>query len=280
MKHTILAGIAAAALAVPMVAQAADMPVKAPIYKAEPVAVYSWTGCYIGANVGGIKGNDRLFTHPGPPGSFGGAVFNPSPNSHTYKGDDSSVTGGGQVGCNWQSNRFVFGVEADINGTGLRSTETAAYPDIVQTAPSPTTWTAHNETVTSKLPWYSTFRGRAGIAVGERSFIYATGGFVVGKVNASLNYVSTTAPFTLTGSSTSTRTGWTVGGGWEWAWSGNWSVKAEYLYIDFNSFSFLAPNVVPGAGDLRTWALDVRAREHVARVGLNYHFGGPVVARY
>jgi outer membrane immunogenic protein len=253
-------------------AMAADMPMKAPPMVAPlPPPVYSWTGCYIGVNVGWIgNASGDVFTHPGPPSSFGGQDFNPSPNSHTYDGG-SDFIGGGQVGCNYQINQFVLGVEADISGTGFDWTETASYPAIAQTAPAATNWTAHSETVSSSIPWLATFRGRVGWAF-DRWMIYGTGGLAVGRVDASLDYNSSTAAFRLTGSDSETRTGWTLGGGVEWAFYNNWSLKAEYLYVDLGSFSFLAPNVVPGGGDTRTWAVDVDTKVHIVRVGLNYRF--------
>ena len=58
----------------------------------------------------------------------------------------------------------------------------------------------------------------------------------------------------------------------EWAFYNNWSAKAEYLYVDLSKFSFLAPNVVPGGGDTRTWAVDIDTKMHIFCVGINYRF--------
>src|SRR5437016_3166007 len=103
MKRFML-GMAAAALAIPTAAHAADLPAR-PVYKA-PVAapiVGNWTGCYVGVNAGWIGGLDDLSTSPGPASAFGGQQFNPSPNAHTYSPNGSDVTAGGQIGCNWQT---------------------------------------------------------------------------------------------------------------------------------------------------------------------------------
>jgi outer membrane immunogenic protein len=89
------------------------------------------------------------------------------------------------------------------------------------------------------------------------------------------------------GSNDETRAGWTAGGGGEWMFAPKWSIKAEYLYVDLGKQSVnlpclnpgicgSPPQVAPGA----SYQTDFRFREHIARVGVNYHFGGPVVAKY
>jgi outer membrane immunogenic protein len=80
-----------------------------------------------------------------------------------------------------------------------------------------------------------------------------------------------------TASSRATRTGWTAGGGMEWGFSPNWSAKVEYLYVDLGSVNYTSVNsAVPTA----TINHDHRITENIVRVGLNYRFGGPVVAKY
>ena len=64
-----------------------------------------------------------------------------------------------------------------------------------------------------------------------------------------------------------------VGGGFEWLIANNWSVKAEYLYMDLGEFSYIGATNIPGS-PLR-WGADVKAREQLARVGLNYKFVWP-----
>jgi outer membrane immunogenic protein len=257
-------------------AMAADLAVKAPVYKAPPVAVYNWTGCSIGGNAGWIGGDDRLETYPS--GSLSG--LNPSPNAHSYQPRGSSGTAGAQIGWNWQGagSPLVLGVEVDFNLSGLAEHASATYGAIAQ---PPATWTPHTETVDKKLGWFSTYRVRAGYAV-DRALIYVTGGAVVGRVKSSLNYNAFTlgTDFLLNGSAAATRTGWTAGAGFEYAFAENWSVKAEYLYINLGSFSFDAPLIV--APDGRAWGLNTKVREHVVRAGLNYRFdwAGPVVAKY
>ena len=140
--------------------------------------------------------------------------------------------------------------------------------------------------------WFATGRVRAGFTPWERVLIYGTGGV------AWANYTSNTAvifanvpnPFagvfngaTHIGSASTNQLGWVAGGGVEWALTSNWSIKAEYLYLRFNSFAYASPLVAatlpfaPGYA----WNTSITPREHVARIGVNYKFDwGPVVARY
>lgn len=267
MKKLLLATTALAALAAS--AQAADLPVKAP-----PVVVaaaFSWTGCYIGGNVGWLRTDARADTSPTGPAHANLSAAVLAANSHRYDLDDSSFTGGAQIGCNWQRATWVFGIEGDFNWTDARGSVAVSYP---LTGP----WIAHTETLTHRLNWFSTARLRLGVAAWERTLLYATGGLAIGRVGSSFLYVTNPANNTWFGERAHTRLGWTVGGGIEHALGNNWSVKAEYLYIDLRSFTVdatraAAPDVI--------FSADVHTRVHVARLGLNYRFGAqPVIARY
>jgi outer membrane immunogenic protein len=271
-----IAAILVGVLAAPS-AWAADIAVKAVPVKAPPAATYSWRGCYVGGNAGWINGADVLNTYPS--GTLSGRV-DPLPISHSYKPGGSAATAGAQVGCNWQGGGqpLVFGIEADINWSGLAEGATATYPTIVQPG---ATWTPHTETVTKKLDWFSTYRLRAGYQL-DRTLLYVTAGGAVGQARSSLNYNAFTigTDFLLNGASTATRFGWTAGAGIEYALAGNWSLRAEYLYVDLGNFSFDAPLVV--APDGRAWGLTTKVRENIVRAGINYKFdwASPVVAKY
>jgi outer membrane immunogenic protein len=256
-------------------AMAADMPVKTPVYKAPAVYVFNWTGCYIGGNFGWIGGRDRFTNTPS------GAFLSAAPeflaaNTTSSEPRGSSITGGGQVGCNYQAGSVVLGVEADINGSGLNESATIVTPAIGQV----TSGTAITEF--KKLDWFSTFRARAGITPWDRALIYITGGFAVAQVSSAFALVDTGAS-TYAGSASPTRSGWTIGGGVEWAFANNWSVKAEYLYLDFGTWSYISPNTSNAGGPAAptfTFATNVRSREQIARIGVNYRFGGPVIGNY
>lgn len=252
---------------------AADMAVKT-----RPIAVdpsYNWTGWYVGLNAGAAI-NDSRYTLL-PTGNFLGPAWVGGNPLRTDSGrfDRTSFTGGGQIGYNYQVGKWVWGVEADINYGGEGQTDNVNRPFAAPLVGS----FVHG--VSERLDWFGTLRGRLGFTPADRVLLYATGGLAYGRVSSSSNLLATADGDTYIGSASSTRVGWTAGGGAEWALSNNWTVKAEYLYVDLGSFSYSDPNVpliFPGF----TYQTDVTAREHIVRLGLNYRFGGvaPVVAKY
>ena len=176
-------------------------------------------------------------------GANGGGAWGDSRWQGTGNGkvDLSGGMAGGTAGFNWQTGPMVLGVEGDIDWSGLSgSTASAACPG--------------GNCGTSQT-WLSTVRGRAGYAF-DRFLPYVTGGLAVGDIRA--------ATPGLPGGS-ATNTGWTVGGGVEFALPGNWSAKAEYLHVDLGSFNCGTGCGVPNE--------NVSLREDVFRAGVNYHFG-------
>ena len=272
-------------------ASAADMAVKAP--PPPPAPIWTWTGFYIGGSVGG-KWNDTnvdiyptgCFLNAAPNGCGGaapglsGVAANPIRSDSTHLGQ-SRFIGGGQAGYNWQSGNWLLGVEGDISWTGLNQS-------IITTktmTPPLAGFMVHSEAM--KEDWLATFRARAGFVVAPSFLLYATGGLAVAHVQTASAVAFTVTPDIYAGTFDETRAGWTVGGGGEWMIARNWSIKAEYLYVDLGKQTVnlacvntgicgAPPQPAPGA----SYANDFRFREHVARVGLNYHFGGPVVAKY
>jgi outer membrane immunogenic protein len=256
-----LAGTIAAAPAV-----AADI-ATTPVYKAPPVApLHNWTGFYIGGNAGYAWG-DANTTLTGAEQNFVVGYFEFVNAAGTRSFDPSSFTGGAQAGYNWQAGRVVFGVEADFNfmrlneSLNLQFSGTPAFP----TAP----FAVLTEFSTS---WLATGRGRLGIAH-NNVLIYGTGGIAITNLEFTQFFTRpNVAGATATASTSKTKVGWTAGGGVEWGWTNNWSVKAEYLYVDLGSetaYSVLGP----GFGDpTRRWAHTIDLSTHIARVGLNYKF--------
>jgi outer membrane immunogenic protein len=269
VKVVLVAATIMVALSAP--ATAANLPVKAP-----PVATmagYSWSGCYVGGNLGWVGGNERqdVYLSSTPPTTP--AQSEASRNSYALRG--SGFAGGGEAGCNIQipGSIFVFGMEADVSGSSFTESASASYGNRV--LGGGTTQNPHTETVSGGLDWYSTYRGRIGVAV-DRWFTYATGGVAVGYVRSATDYFVTDTSFLFAIPRSQTRIGWTIGGGLEYALTNNWSAKVEYLYLDFGSFSY-ADNVfiAPTVGS------DVHSvHDQVVRVGLNYKFNGPLMARY
>lgn len=210
--------------------------------------------------------NSQVVTSPS-------ATFNPTTTpaqraaaTRTYDYNDSSLTGGGQLGCDWQpaGTRWVFGIEADINAADLDKTYRVSYP-----ASAP--WLARTDTVGFKLDWYGTVRGRLGFSW-EQFLLYATGGLAYGQVEGSFASAVPTSATRYQANSSKTKAGWTVGGGGEWSIADDWTMRAEYLHIDLGSFGYSAPNVLAANPLSAQWRNDVDARVDVVRFGMNYHF--------
>ena len=235
MRYSPIALLFATVIAAPS-AFAADLARPAPY--APPSSVYapympsfSWTGFYVGGNLGWgwTRGDGDI--------AFGGPVG-------TFDGSGNGFLGGAQVGYNWQMENWVFGLEADIQGS-------AAKGDVNGTAGGVTF------SGTAKTPWFATARGRIGYAFG-RSMIYGTGGVVYGR--STLDGTST-----LGGDFSSSANYWTytVGAGYEMMLWDRWSAKIEYLYAG-------TPSDVPTPPG--TTSIDGSASTHIVRAGLNYHF--------
>jgi outer membrane immunogenic protein len=293
MKKLLITGAALAAL-VATPALAADMPLKAP--PPPPVPVASWAGCYVGLNAGAIVGDDHYdLTMAGgflDPVNLFSIPANGSQLNHSYTPGPVGFTGGGQIGCNQQNGAWVYGVEADIDGASRLDTTTNYGPAGPFTGGGPFLASSHTEDVTKQVDLYSTLRARLGYTVTPTWLLYLTGGLAVGEIKSTTNVQFGTDQFYLSsfgfsGSDTTTRVGWTVGAGTEWALGNNWSVKAEYLFLDFGSFTYLSGCSTPalcGPGLLApgqapfAWQTHVRADESVFRLGVDYKFSGPLMA--
>jgi outer membrane immunogenic protein len=250
MTKKILLGAAAALLLGPTAALAADLPMKA-VPPAPPP--YDWTGFYIGVSGGGSLGGSN---HLDPSGS------NITADGILVKGGEI----GGTVGYNLQVSRFVLGFEGDISWVGEYGSHVdngIAPPGFPQNA-SPAFQSFTKET------WLGTARGRLGYAADNLLF-YGTGGYAAAGVTEGMN---STVNNTNVFSASSTRSGWTAGGGLEWGFAPNWSAKFEYLYVRFeNGGGFVT---ALGDGTRSSVTLD----DNIVRAGINYRFGGPVVAKY
>ncbi len=252
MKGLLSAGIAVATLlSVP--ALAADMPVKAPVYKSAPAEVFDWGGFYIGANVGYGVAKD--------PSSSNLLVDSAFTLEDRFNLSSPGVSGGGQVGYNWQASpNWVVGAEADVQGSAQKDSTTCV--------------TGCNNVVgivtrvTQELPWFGTLRGRLGWTDGPALY-YLTGGLAYGGVTTGATV--DLGPGPVSASFSHTTLGWTFGGGIEAQVVGNWTAKVEYLYIDLgnvrDSFHYRRTIIATESSDIRN---------HLVRLGLNYKFGDPV----
>jgi outer membrane immunogenic protein len=222
MKSVLLAGVAALALSVGVgsanaadIQQRAVLPAKAPAYV---TPVFSWTGPYIGIN-GGYGWGTADFN-----GAFPGSL---SPSGGLF---------GATLGYNWQTGPAVWGLEGDIDWSGLRDTGACA---------GATGCRANNY-------WLGTVRGRLGYNAG-RWMPYVTGGLAVGDVHSHINGFSDTE---------TTKAGWTLGAGVEAAIAGPWTAKIEYLYVDLGR-----GDPISGTGGA---AADFKT--NIIRGGINYRF--------
>lgn len=290
MRASVFKALAASALvavAATSAASAADM---APRYtKAPPpvVEVWNWTGFYIGGNVGyswGRADSDVSYFNTAtglPIAPPAGSITNASYNM------DGAIAGG-QIGYNWQSNNWVFGLEADAQWSdekGRASYLCAATGAIGPCLPGltflPAGVAGTSLTVDTHLEWFGTVRGRVGVLATPRVLLYGTGGLAYGSFKTTGTLTSFNGfgvAVTSVGSNSDVRFGWTAGAGIEGKITNNWSAKLEYLYLDFDTFragTFSAAPAVAIAANV-----DTRFHDHILRVGLNYTFGGPVVAKY
>jgi outer membrane immunogenic protein len=195
MKTRLLGLLAATAITTAGIsaASAADLPARAappPVFAAVPV--FTWTGFYVGGNLGwGWRDDDNeavVLTGPGIPAGIVGGTLN------FENGNDGNFLGGGQIGYNYQIGSFVVGVEADIQGIDTDDNEAVFFP-----GPGFAGGTFVPGEFEDSADWFGTVRLRAGVAF-DRFLVYATGGLAYTEDN----------------------TGWTVGGGVEWALPVNW----------------------------------------------------------
>ena len=181
----------------------------------------------------------------------------------------NGFTGGGQLGYNWQSGNAVLGIETDFEYFRQHGSATsgAIYPCC-----APTAFTINSSVTTD---WLFTARPRLGWAI-NNWLLYVTGGVAITELKGNFIFTDTFATALETASASKTKAGWTVGGGVEAGLWSNWSVKAEYLYVDFGSVSTNSANltafVPPIAFPTNVFSHSLDLRSNIVRVGLNYRF--------
>ena len=262
------------------VALAADMPIKTPRYAPAPAPAYSWTGFYGGLNLGGgwqdtihnsAAVNFCAFINP----AFCAGTAADIPGQLDTKA--SGIIGGGQIGYNWQTGSIVWGIETDFQGADLKGGTSVSVTTVVPAFPAnPFTVTS---TGSQKIEWFGTLRGRVGWLPVSQLLIYATGGLAYGHTQTDVSFAYTEAGVAANGSTavsnSSTRAGWTAGGGLEWMFAPNWTIKGEYLYYDLGTVTIDQQLDAQVAGlHLIGVAIQSRADYHgsIARLGVNYKF--------
>jgi outer membrane immunogenic protein len=243
-------------LAAPAFAADLRMPVKAPVVA--PAPYFNWSGCYIGVHGGGAWGDKRAFIAP-PSGA------------EIFAFDTSGGLAGGQVGCDFQTGAFVFGLEGSASWASISGNGNDLF-------------TGGISRLNVEAEWIATATGRIGWAFGQ-TLLYAKGGgawvhdhYRLFDLNGGLG-LGMGALVSTTGR---THAGWTVGGGVEWAFAPSWSVKVEYNYIDLGRERHHFTLVPAAAGVGPGLTADIDQTLHVVKAGINYrfNFGGPVVASY
>ncbi len=283
MQAAKLGTVAIWTLAIAATASAADMrmPLKAP----PPPPVFNWSGCYLGGYVGGaFNTKDVVFTDLGNTNFraySGGITAGRVEDRHSWDLEsDNGFFAGGTLGCNWQpvGSPFVLGIEGE--GGYLKVEGSSFDPSI-----SPTISVAALRATTDVLgsakvgDWYAMITGRLGYAW-DRWLLYVKGGAAFLPVHASVTDACLTAGcgnWIISTTSKDTVTAWTAGGGAEWAFAYNWSIKAEYMFIGLSETvttcgsATVASGATVGGGPF-CFNHDFGGI-HTAKVGLNYRFG-------
>jgi len=257
---SLLLGLSVAAIAAPK---------KKPPPSPPPPPTWTWSGYYLGLNLGYSWGQSNL-TEILVDSGTGATLF-----TGTSTVNITGVIGGGQAGYNWQSGNWVFGIEADFQGSGERGSVT-----FTCAACSTSTVTA---SITERLDWFGTVRPRLGWTVTPTTMVYATGGLAYGELNDSGVISNGTAATSFSFSKVSA--GWTAGGGIEGQLSGNWTWKVEYLFMELLEPSGSDPtsipavpagctpgfNCIPGVGNGHlNNNTDPSFTDNIVRAGINY----------
>src|SRR6516165_2380765 len=274
MKKLLLGTFALVAFGAAAPAIAADMavrPVAAP-------AAFSWTGCHVGGLVGYGGGHSDGYTATGTstiatPGADAVLPFAGQRRSNDF--NLTGFTGGGDVGCDYQIEAWVVGIEGDWSNLNKEGQAFNAPGTTLPNALGLFNVTAHE----TQERWFATARGRAGYAL-DKYFLYVTGGAAWMKIDSShfclQCFSAAGAPlggaFFRNEFQSDRRSGWTVGVGAEYALSHGWSVRSEYLYVSIPTYTtFTTPTGVGLGGEPNN--LSTKLYNIIWRAGLTYKFG-------
>ncbi len=244
----------------------ADVPV--PAYKAPPpLAVYNWTGFYVGGNFGyGVSNNraGQTLTE-----AVGGTVANFADEAVTPAG----LLGGVQLGYNWHAGRhWLVGFETDFQAASQQA-QVCTFECVNGIGGGTVAFT-----IQQQLQYFGTARARLGV-VNDYSLFYVTGGGAYGRVNETVGVNASVAPTIVSATSATTDNmfGWVAGAGIETALGGNWTAKVEYLHMDLGS---VTPDTLSftSMGLTATLATTSSFRDEIVRAGINYRFGDEATA--
>jgi outer membrane immunogenic protein len=260
MKTIARASVAGLTVLAAGAVNAADLPRKAP--PQPPPPAFSWTGCYLGGEAGWGWGQKR-YTHTE------GSVSSGVDHEIAPLESDTDLNGGvigGQIGCDYQFNgNWVIGIRgnalaANIRGHGLQVDEPLEN---------------ENGTFSVRADFLASVTGRLGYSIWNNTVLpYVNGGVAWTHDKYDFSAAQELALIFQDTNPQESRTGWTIGGGVEWAFAPNWSTFVEFDYYDFGntSHSFTISNETPRA--------DIRQHIETLMVGLNYRFAVPLLTRY
>lgn len=225
-----------------------------PAFKAlpPPAALYSWTGFYVGGDVGwGSSSVDWVHNHDG------------ETHAGSMRGD--GFLGGVQAGFNYQfAGNWVMGAEGQVIWTNIKGSSAFDHG-------------GEPHTVSSDMNWVATLGPRLGYAGFDRTLIYVNGGVAWADIDYGHTHTHLVPqPFLHAFNGSETRTGWFIGVGLERAFWDRFSAKVEYNFIDLGSKDVTLAS--PGSSVVFNFAEQI----HIVKVGVNYHFGAPapVMAKY
>jgi outer membrane immunogenic protein len=242
----------------------------------------SFGGAYIGLNAGAAWGSTRYATDPGCLADpLADAVFcNTPPSANTVNGaavaasgsgdlSATGFTGGVQGGYNWQNGNIVYGGEADFGALdlGASASPTGTFPFVFA-------GTTYALTESMSTQWLATLRGRIGFTATPYLLLYGTAGLALTDFKFSSSYSDNANNGIVFGGTgfgerSEVKAGWVAGGGGEWLIDGRWSIKAEYLYLDFGSMNVAVP-LSNSPAFTQTMFVDADLSAQVARVGINF----------
>jgi outer membrane immunogenic protein len=219
-----------------------------------PVA--DWRGFYVGGNAGGILGRS--------PSNYNNTFAGAANINETFELMPRGYLGGAEAGYNWQLANWVWGIEADVQGTTAEDKDAC-----VTYCGTFFTSIAYKQT----LPWFATARARLGYSFGS-TLLYATGGFAYGETRTA---ITSSVPAISENTITHTKGGYTVGAGIETPLDllgPNWTAKTEYRYMDLGHSSDVY--TLAGGG---TQFFASHTVAHIFTAGINYHFNPQITAK-
>lgn len=229
------------ALGLAAAASAAGMAVKA-----RPPAPFTWTGCFVGGHLGAIASQDRITNVFGASSTFSSTGF----------------VGGGQAGCDYQfATGWVIGGEGRAAWSSLRNSHTGPVRNLITGVIVPGQFTLSNDVLASTT-------ARLGYAFAGRWLAFVRGGAAWTRESLDVAFTPPALGFPVDPSGSSTRTGWTVGTGADWAFAPRWSAVFEYDYYDFGNHGA----VLTASTGTTVNIFSLKDRIHAVTAGVNYHF--------